>query len=275
LDAFAAVARTGSFSKAARELHITQPALSMRMKQLEDQLGVQLIRRSRTGLTLTPAGSRILEYVTFRQVVDAEVLRDLGIGGSKELSGIVRIAGHYSAIVHRVVPALASFLRKNPAVQLSTLIREDDQVPLLLENGECDFALVQRPLQNDTYQTHALKSERYVLVRSSRYRERDNVLIDSDFSDVVTQDFFSQQPQHKRVTSYRRSFLHNETSIARAVSFGLGRAVLAEAEIEATPGIVRVPGLKPLLLPCFLQCSRHIDRSFLLSGVKKVLLGNQ
>jgi DNA-binding transcriptional LysR family regulator len=244
----------------------------MRIKQLEEQLGQQLIRRSRTGLTLTPAGSRILEYVTFREVVDAEVLRDLGIGGNNKLSGLVRIAGHYSAIVHRVVPALAGFLRKHPAVQLSTLIREDDEVPQLLDNGECDFALVQRPLQNDAYQMHELKSERYVLVRSSRYRERDDVLIDSHFSDVITQDFFSQQPLNKRIISYRRSFLHNETSIARAVSLGLGRAVLAEAEIETTSGIERVPSLKPLLLPCFLQGSRFIDRSRLLSAVKSVLL---
>lgn len=275
LQALAEIVRCGSFSQAAKSLCITQPALSVRIRQLEDAVGHQLIQRSRKGVVLTPSGRRLLDYINLREVIDQEISRDLGTDKNTELSGCVRIAGHYSSIVHTIVPALAKLLREHPRIELSTMIREDDDVPGLLEQGECDFAIVQVPIQNDAYQAYFLGEERYVLVQSKRFRTRNEVYIDSHISDVITQKFFNQQPKSKHPSSYRRSFLHNETGIARAVALGIGRAVVAEKEVFLTPGLEQVSGFKPLLLPNFLQCSKQVDRSRLFSSVKSILIDNK
>ncbi|MEQ6204477.1 pca operon transcription factor PcaQ [Sulfitobacter sp. HNIBRBA2951] len=62
LDAFSAIARAGSFKTAATELHLTQPAISKTLKELEGILGVSLMQRSRAGVTLTPEGEVFLQF---------------------------------------------------------------------------------------------------------------------------------------------------------------------------------------------------------------------
>ena len=64
LNAFEAVARLGSFSRAAAELNVLQPAVSRRLAQLEEELGVTLIRRTRPVATLTPEGQTLFGAVS-------------------------------------------------------------------------------------------------------------------------------------------------------------------------------------------------------------------
>jgi LysR family transcriptional regulator for metE and metH len=266
LQAFAEVARLGSFSAAARHLHLTQPALSLRIKQLEEATGHQLLRRSRKGVALTPAGQRLMEYVNLREIVDGELSSEMMGGSPQKLRGNIRIAGHFSIINHFAVPALAKFLRENLDVQIEAIIREDDEVPQLLEEGECELALLQRPIQRDSYQSHLLGDERYVLIRSSRFKTRSGVFIDSHPSDVITDDFFKLQSLKKRRSDYARSYLHNETGIVRAVELGLGQAVVAEHEIQKGAKVEIVPGYRPLLITAYLQYAKHARRSNLLSA---------
>ncbi|MEY4668924.1 MAG: hypothetical protein RL518_1623 [Pseudomonadota bacterium] len=274
LEAFSAVVRSGSFSLAARQLRLTQPALSLRIKQLEETTGQQLVRRGRKGIALTPAGQRLLEYVKLREIIDREAYQDISGEIATEFSGQVRIAGHFSIINHFVVPALATFLRENPQVQLDTIIREDDEVPRLIEQGECELALVQRAIQKDAYESRFLGEERYVLIRSTRYNTRLNVFLDSHVSDVLTDDFLKIQKPSKRKTQYSRSYFHNETGIVRAVELGLGQAVVAERELLGGAKVRKVAGYKSLGLPAFLQYSAHAKRSKLLSRIIEVLLGS-
>lgn len=267
LHAFSEVVKVGSFSIAARRLHITQPALSLRIRQLEEATGQQLLRRNRKGISLTRAGQRLLEYVRLREIIDFEVLSTLVESSPVELKGEVRIAGHFSIINHFAIPTLAQFLRNNSQVQIEVVVREDDEVPGILERGECEIALLQRPIQREVYKSHYLGEESYVLIRSSRYTTRRNVLIDSDPSDVITDDFFKAQVPQKRLTEYVRSYMHNEAGILRAVELGLGQAVIAEREIRKTSKVEKVAGYRPLKLPSYLQYSSHAQRSQLLSSV--------
>src|SRR5688572_24108957 len=100
LDAFLAVAETGGFSKAAKRLGVTQPALSQRIQQLEGELRRRLFVRSPTGVTVTDAGARLLRYCEAKRALESEVLDDLAVdqnvGASAELSGTVRIASFSS-----------------------------------------------------------------------------------------------------------------------------------------------------------------------------------
>ena len=117
LEAFIAVAETGSFSGAAERVHITQPAISKRIAQLEDHLGCRLFDRiSRTsylteaGRALLPRAERIL--VELRETRQA--IRDL----SGHISGSLRLAISHHIGLHRLPPVLRQFVSTNPGVNL-------------------------------------------------------------------------------------------------------------------------------------------------------------
>src|SRR6266581_4832820 len=118
LQAFAAVARAGNFTRAAAALHLSQPALSRRIAGLEAQLETLLLVRSRAGASLTEAGRRLLDFVEAQRALEEELLGDLE-PSAPAYRGIVRIAGLSSLVPSVVLPALAPFLREHPAVQIA------------------------------------------------------------------------------------------------------------------------------------------------------------
>ena len=77
LDAFFSAVRNKSFSAAARELHITQAALTQRIKGLETDLGVALFVRKPRGVEPTAAGTRLLRYCQTREQLEREVVLSL------------------------------------------------------------------------------------------------------------------------------------------------------------------------------------------------------
>src|SRR5690242_467412 len=117
LDAFHAVAATGSFSRAAARLHVTQPALSQRIQQLETELKKRVFVRSPSGVKLTEAGSRLLRYCQVQRALEAELLEDLTVDGTSgpELSGNLRIAAFSSVARSCVLPAVAPLFRQSTA----------------------------------------------------------------------------------------------------------------------------------------------------------------
>src|SRR5215204_5464509 len=100
LDAFHAVAETGGFSRAAKRLGVTQPALSQRIQQLETELKRRLFVRSPSGVTVTEAGARLLRYCEVKRALESEVLDDLAVEqqgmATVDLSGTLRVAAFSS-----------------------------------------------------------------------------------------------------------------------------------------------------------------------------------
>lgn len=137
MEAFVRVVDTGSFSTAARQLHIGQPAVSKKIAELEDRLGVQLLVRSTHGLTPTEAGQNYYERAkrALEEADEAELsARSAGSG----LTGRLRICGAVSFTSLHVIPYLPGFLKQNPA--LETEIIMDDRSIDLVEDG-IDIAL--------------------------------------------------------------------------------------------------------------------------------------
>src|SRR5688500_12937041 len=93
LDAFYAVAQTGSFTKAAARLHITQPAVSQRILNLEEELETSLFVRERQKLRLTDAGSTLLRYCQTKDSLETELVGRLRASQGGALTGALRIAG--------------------------------------------------------------------------------------------------------------------------------------------------------------------------------------
>lgn len=137
---FAAVARTSSFTQAARELRIAQPPLSAQVRSLEHELGVRLFERSSRGVALTQAGAAFLPKAldALRAAERAgESARTLASGRATEL----RVGLIPPALTAAVAASVGTFHRAHPAVRLH--FQQADAAGLLqrLEDGAIDVAL--------------------------------------------------------------------------------------------------------------------------------------
>jgi DNA-binding transcriptional LysR family regulator len=125
---FVRVARSGSFSRAGREVGLSQSSASRTIKALESELGATLLRRTTRAVVLTDAGREYLEHVT-------EILAQLdevedGVRGGASLRGTVRIALPASIAIRLVIPSLESFVTKHPAVRLDLAMADRRQDPV-------------------------------------------------------------------------------------------------------------------------------------------------
>lgn len=163
LEMFIAVARAGHFGKAAEQLGIAQPTLSAGIKQLEEQLGVQLIFRGSRFGGLTPEGQRALVWA--REIVSStRQLRDEMRFTRAGLSGQIRLAVIPTALTWAAKLTLA-FSDKHPNVRFTVLSRPSNVILSMLENLDIDAGITY--LDNEPtgrVTTEALYSEQYMLV---------------------------------------------------------------------------------------------------------------
>lgn len=146
--AFYSVAEYKSFSKAAEVLHISQPAISHAVKELEEQLGKRLFIRENKNIKLTEDGEKLLIYIekAFNNIVLAERAMS---EQDEELSGNVRI-GIYTHISLFMLPNLISkFLKKHPKATFDVYSSSSQELKEKLKNKELDFIIVQYPLLID------------------------------------------------------------------------------------------------------------------------------
>jgi DNA-binding transcriptional LysR family regulator len=225
LQAFAAVARAGSFTRAAAALHLSQPALSRRITGLEEQLETMLLVRGRGGASLTDAGRRLLEFVDAQRALEEELLGDLEPSPAA-YRGVVRMAGLSSMVPPVVLPALAPFLREHPAVQIEIRREVDRRVIQALSAGSVDFGLSLEPSDAPGIVDVLLGEEEFVMIESSAHEGRRDVFLDISPSDNTTEWFLAAQPARLRPRGrWTRSFLSDEPGILLGVELGLGRAV--------------------------------------------------
>lgn len=141
LKAFLLVAETGSFSVAAQKLHLTQPAVSKRVAQLEEQLNVSLFDRIGRTIRTTEAGEALLPHARAVQLelqAAEQSVRDL----SGEVRGRLRLATSHHIGLHRLPPVLSFFSKAFPAVQIDIDFMDSEQAYELTVRGEVELAVV-------------------------------------------------------------------------------------------------------------------------------------
>lgn len=141
LKAFVTVADTGSFSEAAETLHITQPAISKRISNLEQRLNHRLFDRIGRKVNLTEAGSALLPQA--RQILlsigKAErSVRDL----SGNVSGRLSMGISHHIGLHRLPPVLRYFTRAYPDVRLDIDFMDSEQAHAMILHGDLDLAVI-------------------------------------------------------------------------------------------------------------------------------------
>lgn len=141
LRAFLEVAQSNSFSEAGEKLHLTQPAVSKRIAQLEAQLDTSLFDRIGRTVGLTEAGRALLPHARAVQVelqAAERSVRDL----TGEVSGNLRMATSHHIGLHRLPTALSHFSNAYPAVHIDIDFMDSEQAYELTLRGEIELAVV-------------------------------------------------------------------------------------------------------------------------------------
>jgi molybdate transport repressor ModE-like protein len=138
-----AVARHGSVTAAAKELHYSQPSVSHHLARLEAETGAQLLQRAGRGIRLTQAGQlladRAAEIIGRIDAADAELSAHVGL-----TAGRVRLAGFASAISSLVLPAAAALTRAYPGLEIGSMDTHPPEALALLRTGRVEVAIVFR-----------------------------------------------------------------------------------------------------------------------------------
>ncbi|EFM09556.1 transcriptional regulator, LysR family [Paenibacillus curdlanolyticus YK9] len=145
--AFYWAARTGSLSKAAEELYITQPAVTHAIKQLEGQLACRLFFRTSKGVKLTEEGDVLMRHVeqAFHLIQSGE--RSLADRNAL-LEGNMRIGASDTLCKYYLLPRLREFHERYPGIQFQVTNRTTPETVQLLKEGKIDFGIVNLPLDD-------------------------------------------------------------------------------------------------------------------------------
>jgi DNA-binding transcriptional LysR family regulator len=165
METFVRVIETGSFSAAAQQMRLGQPAVSKAVSQLEQRLGVRLVLRSTRGLTPTEAGQSFYEQA--KGVLDRAEQAELAASSAgKGLSGRLRISAPVTFARLHIVPKLELLLREHPALDIEVVL--DDREVDVVEEG-IDVALRMGALVDSTLVARKLGTRRRVVLASPRY----------------------------------------------------------------------------------------------------------
>lgn len=165
LSVFESVARHLSFSRAAEEMHLTQPAVSMQIKQLEENVGLPLFEQLGKKIFLTEAGRELHHYsrVIAQQLREAEsVLAELkGLERGKLNISVVSTANYFAPQL------LAKFCAIHPMVKVSLNVGNRESVLKQLDDNEIDLAILGTPPEGIDVQAYPFMENRLVIIASS------------------------------------------------------------------------------------------------------------
>lgn len=150
LEYFLAVARAGNITKAAEQLHVTQPTISRQLMELEELLGTPLLTRGKRQVTLTDAG--VLFQQRAREMVDLMEKTRRDLSEQKDLVGGTVSLGCVESCASRMLPeVLKEFSALHPQVRYELYSADGDDIREKLDRGELDFGILLEPVEAAKY----------------------------------------------------------------------------------------------------------------------------
>lgn len=170
LRAFVAIAEAGTFTAGAQRVHVTQAAISMQIRQLENELGARLFIRAPRRVILTEAGEHLLDRA--RHILrehDAAQDEIAELAGAER--GRLRIGSASAGITSDPLPKILKELRKlHAGAEVSVTSGTSDALVQQIVAGELDLAFVSLPVEARNIQTERLNEDQLVAIASPRHR---------------------------------------------------------------------------------------------------------
>jgi DNA-binding transcriptional LysR family regulator len=240
IEVFTAVARHENYTRAAQELHLSQPAVSMQIRQLEDSIGLPLFEQVGKKIHLTDAGRHM--YSVGRQIADilgeAEEVFEAFKGverGSLSLS-VATTASHFATRL------LAEFSKQHAGIIISLDITNREVLRKQLENNEPDLVIMGQPPEGVEVEATAFMENPLVLIASPSHPlakrkaiplsefEQENFVVRESGSGTrgATQRFFEQHG----VAFHTAIEMTSNEAIKQAVEAGLGLGIVSSHTLE-------------------------------------------
>lgn len=247
IRAFDAVAREGSFSRAAEVLGLTQPALTIQVKALEERHGLKLLHRDGRGVRLTEAGERL--FTLSRQLASLEEMIDDTLEASSDLQrGELRLAVDGP---HIVMGLFAQFLARHPQVRLSVSMGNTQMVRQRLLDRHVDVGIL--PLIADHPRVHAVPLWRHrgllIVSHDHRFAGRERVALreldgepmigreDGSTTQALVNAALAKVGIEPRIVLE----LGSREALVEAVAVGLGCGIVWELEALASSRVSAIP----------------------------------
>lgn len=236
LKAFHAVACQGSFTKAAEQLHVTQPTLSDHVKALEAHYGVKLFKRQGRGVSLTSLGHALLDITRRKFTLEAEAEQLLSVAKGM-MSGRLRVSADGPYLV---VPLLGSFSRRYPGINISMNFGNTEKVLQDLFRLEADIGVFANFDNDERICAVPYRKEKLVMFTNKDHDWSRNVSV--KLEDIasqqlivrepgsVTRQIFEQAMQQKDVQPGSLLEIGSREGVREAVAAGLGVGVTSEFE---------------------------------------------
>jgi DNA-binding transcriptional LysR family regulator len=148
LEYIRAVTRLGSLRRAAEELHLSQPALSETVRNLERELGVELLERRQSGAKISAAGRELMPHI--ETVLEAVDQMRSAVGNYSGTVRMIRVGTVNAATVSLLVPAVSQFRELYPRTPVEVVSAQQDDIHQSLREGSMDLGLVNY-LRGDDY----------------------------------------------------------------------------------------------------------------------------
>ena len=243
MDAFIRVVDSGSFSGAAKQLRMGQPAVSKAIVQLEERLSARLLLRTTRRLTPTEAGRNFYERAK-RSIVEADAAEFAARGSATTLSGRLRVQATAPFARLHVIPHLPRFLAQHPALDVDLMI--DDQNIDLVERG-IDIGLRMGPLGNSTLMARKIAQCQTRVIGTASYFNAAGVpRIPADL--VKHWVVAYEQPRGGTTWTFRRGVVEASISVDGRVrlssTIGVQECVLADLGLTIASEWMFAPELK-------------------------------
>ncbi len=275
LQVFATVARLLSFTKAAQSLHMTQPAVTFQIRQLEEHFNTRLFDRTHNRITLTEAGELVNAYAERIMAEYHEMDNQV-----RALTGAVQgplVVGASTTIGEYFIPGIVgAYQSRFPEVKVRLHIANTNGVIHMVENNEIDIGIVEGPVNNKSLVTEVIWDDELVMICPPEHAlaERDAIAI----ADLAEHPFISRE-EGSGTREVMENYIADQRpddagaadlniimefgspeSIKSAVSAGLGISILSIAtmEKELTLNALRaVPLAPPIRRPFSLVYQRQ------------------
>jgi len=244
LQVFHTVARLLSFTKAAETLHMTQPAVTFQVRQLEEHFNTRLFDRTHNRISLTDAGVRVNEYAEriFQLYGEMEnSIREM----TGEISGAVTIGASTTVAEYMLPSLLGDFKEKYPEVNLHLKVSNSEGIVSMVENNTIDLGVVESPVANKNLMVEICKYDQLVVIMPPNHplAERRQV----SFKDILQYPFICREEgsgTREVISEYLGSMsccdrdlnivmeLGSPEAIKGAVEAGMGLSVVSSATIQ-------------------------------------------
>lgn len=283
LQVFHTVARLLSFTKAAETLHMTQPAVTFQVRQLEDYFNTRLFDRTHNRISLTQAGERVFEYS--ERILDLYGEMDNSVRElTGEISGVLMLGASTTIAEYMLPEMLGQFKKKYPNLVVRLKVGNTDGVVQMIENNVIDLGIVEAPVLNKKLQVELCRNDELVLVVPPKHPLSGKASV--SLREIVqypyiwreegsgTREVIRDQLEHAGINPDDLDVvmeLGSLEAVKGAVEAGIGMTILSQSSIqkELRLGTVIAIPLEPRLTRPFSFV--HQKQKFRLRAIEELL----